>query len=72
MDMKEQLKNAIVDAARRAIADGVLPEADLPQIVLEVPPQKAVAPSPEKNFSDNDASCGNPRIKFPSLVYESR
>lgn len=38
--MKEQLKNAIVDAARRAIADGVLPEADLPQIVLEVPPQK--------------------------------
>lgn len=40
MDMKEQLKNAIVDAARRAIADGVLPEADLPQIVLEVPPQK--------------------------------
>ena len=40
MDMKEQLSQAIVDAAKQAIADGVLPEAELPQIVLEVPPQK--------------------------------
>ena len=38
--MKEQLSQAIVDAAKQAIADGVLPEAELPQIVLEVPPQK--------------------------------
>ena len=38
--MKEQLSQAIIDAAKQAIADGVLPEAELPQITLEVPPQK--------------------------------
>lgn len=40
MDMKEQLANAIIAAAKQAIADGVLPEAELPQVTLEVPPQK--------------------------------
>ena len=38
--MKEQLANAIIAAAKQAIADGVLPEAELPQVTLEVPPQK--------------------------------
>ena len=34
--MKEQLSQAIIDAAKQAIADGVLPEAELPQITLEI------------------------------------
>lgn len=38
--MKEQLATAIIDAAKKAIADGVLPEAELGQVMLEVPPQK--------------------------------
>lgn len=40
MDIKESLLQAIEAAAKQAIADGVLPEGTLPEIILEVPPQK--------------------------------
>lgn len=40
MEIKEILTEAIGEAARKAIADGVLPEAALPEVELEVPPQK--------------------------------
>ena len=40
MDIKEILSSAIRDAATAAIKDGSFPEAELPDIVLEVPPKK--------------------------------
>ncbi|SHK26860.1 arginyl-tRNA synthetase [Selenomonas ruminantium] len=40
MDIKDTLTEAIVAAAKSAIADGVFPEGELPAVVLEVPPQK--------------------------------
>ena len=40
MDIKELLQKAIYQAAHQAIADGVLHADELPQIVLEVPPNK--------------------------------
>ena len=40
MDIKDTLSAAIVKAAQEAIADGVFPAGDLPDIVLEVPPKK--------------------------------
>lgn len=40
MDTKDLLIQAIKDAAQKAIAEKALPEGDLPQIVLEVPPKK--------------------------------
>ncbi|MBQ1416998.1 MAG: arginine--tRNA ligase, partial [Selenomonas sp.] len=40
MDIKDTLLAAIEEAARAAIADGVFPEAQLPNIILEVPPKK--------------------------------
>lgn len=40
MDIKDTLSAAILDAAKAAIADGVFPDGELPQVNLEVPPQK--------------------------------
>jgi arginyl-tRNA synthetase len=40
LDIKDTLTEAIVAAAKSAIADGVFPEGELPTVVLEVPPQK--------------------------------
>ncbi len=40
MDIKDTLLAAIEEAARAAITDGVFPEAELPNIILEVPPKK--------------------------------
>lgn len=40
MDIKELLHNAVMKAARQAIADGAFSADELPEIVLEVPPQK--------------------------------
>ena len=41
MDIKELLHNAVIKAARQAIADGAFHADELPAVVLEVPPQKA-------------------------------
>ena len=40
MDIKDTLTAAIEQAAKDAMAEGVFPEGELPDIVLEVPPQK--------------------------------
>ncbi len=40
MEIKEILTKAIEEAAKAAVAEGVFPAGELPQIVLEVPPQK--------------------------------
>lgn len=40
MEIKEILTKAIEEAAKAAVAEGVFPAGELPQVVLEVPPQK--------------------------------
>lgn len=40
MDIKATLAKAVEEAARGAIADGALPDAGLPPVILEVPPKK--------------------------------
>jgi arginyl-tRNA synthetase len=40
LDIKDTLTAAIEQAAKDAMAEGVFPEGELPDIVLEVPPQK--------------------------------
>ena len=40
MDIKDILSKAIEEAAKKAMAEGVFAEAELPKIILEVPPQK--------------------------------
>ncbi|GBG58542.1 arginine--tRNA ligase 2 [Sporomusaceae bacterium FL31] len=40
MDIKELLHNAVIKAARQAIADGAFHADELPAVILEVPPQK--------------------------------
>ncbi|WP_270399430.1 arginine--tRNA ligase [Mitsuokella multacida] len=40
MEIKDMLTEAIEQAAKDAIREGALPEGELPQVVLEVPPQK--------------------------------
>lgn len=40
MDTKDLLIQAIKDAAQKAIAEKALPEGELPQVILEVPPKK--------------------------------
>ncbi len=40
MEIKNVLAAAITDAVRKAISNGVLKEGELPEVLLEVPPQK--------------------------------
>ncbi|MBP2653208.1 MAG: argS [Firmicutes bacterium] len=40
MDVKELIADAIIAAARQAMAEGVLAQVELPKVMLEVPPQK--------------------------------
>ncbi len=40
MEIKNVLSAAITDAVRKAISNGVLKEGELPEVLLEVPPQK--------------------------------
>jgi len=40
LEIKEILTKAIEEAAKAAVAEGVFPAGELPQVVLEVPPQK--------------------------------
>ena len=41
MDIKEQLKTAILVACEKAIQEGKIPSGSLPDVQLEVPPQKS-------------------------------
>ena len=63
MDMKELLQKAIYEAARQGIADGVFSADELPQIVLEVPPQKEFGDF-ATNFAMQAARAAktNPRV----------
>ena len=40
MDIKSVLTEAIIKTAKEAIADGVVKEGTLPEVLLEVPPKK--------------------------------
>ena len=41
LNVKEQLSGAIADAAAAAVVDGALPQGILPEVFLEVPPEKS-------------------------------
>lgn len=69
MDIKELLKEAIYEAARRAIAEGVFTADELPQIVLEVPPKKEFGDF-ATNFAMQAAKAAktNPRVIAAAIV----
>ncbi len=69
MDIKELLQKAIYGAARQAIADGVFHADELPQIMLEVPPQKEFGDF-ATNFAMQTAKAAktNPRIIAEAIV----
>ena len=67
MDIKDTLSAAIVKAAQEAIADGVFPAGDLPDIVLEVPPKKEFGDLCETNrrqFVHYEAGLNVPDLKI--------
>ena len=41
MDIKELLAAAVVRAAAAAMDEGILPKAELPEVLLETPPEKS-------------------------------
>ena len=69
MEIKDILTKAIEEAALSAIRDGVFPEAELPDIVLEVPPKKELG-----DFATNIAMQSarafrkNPRLMAQELT----
>ena len=69
MDIKLLLQEAIVEAAQQAIAEGVFGAADLPAVVLEVPPQKEFGDY-ATNFAMQAARTAkaNPRIIAQAVV----
>ena len=50
MDIKEILADAIKKAALSAIEKGVVKEGELPDVLLEVPPQKEFCHAVRKKF----------------------
>jgi arginyl-tRNA synthetase len=69
MDIKEQLTAAIGQAAARAMADGVFTAGELPEISLEVPPQKEFGDY-ATNFAMQSAKAvrSNPRSIAQAIV----
>ena len=69
MDIKDTLSKAIEEAAKAAIADGVFAAAELPAIILEVPPQKEFGDF-ASNFAMQSAKAFhmNPRKIAEALV----
>jgi arginyl-tRNA synthetase len=69
VDIKELLQKAIYQAAHQAIADGVFASHELPQIILEVPPQKEFGDF-ATNFSMQAARAAktNPRVIAEAIV----
>ena len=57
MEIKDILTKAIEEAALSAIRDGVFPEAELPNIVLEVPPKKELGDFAAWRSKDRAAFC---------------
>ena len=62
MEIKETLLSAIEGAAKSAMADGVFPEAELPNVILEIPPKKEMGDF-ATNFAMQSAKIfhNNPR-----------
>lgn len=69
MDIKQQLIRAIEQAAASAMADGVFRAGQLPDIALEVPPQKEFGDY-ATNFAMQSAKVAktNPRILAQAIV----
>lgn len=69
VDMKELLQQAIYEAASLAIVDGVFSADELPQIILEVPPQKEFGDF-ATNFAMQAARAAktNPRVIAQAIV----
>jgi arginyl-tRNA synthetase len=69
VDMKELLQKAIYQAAQTAIAEGVFTAEELPQIILEVPPQKEFGDF-ATNFAMQAARAAktNPRVIAQAIV----
>ena len=59
VNMKEALAAAIKAAAVKAIAAGTIKEGDLPEVLLEVPPQKEFG-----DFATNFGHAVSPRLKM--------
>ena len=57
MDIKDILSKAIEDAAKKAMAEGVFAEAELPKIILEVPPQKEFGDFATNFAMEGDLPC---------------
>ena len=64
MEIKDILTKAIEEAALSAIRDGVFPEAELPDIVLEVPPKKELG-----DFATNIAMQSAKAFRMNVLAY---
>lgn len=69
MDIKELLKTEIRQAVEQAIADGAFSAGQLPEIILEVPPQKEFGDY-ATNFAMQTARAAkaNPRIIASAIV----
>ncbi|MBP2663965.1 MAG: argS [Firmicutes bacterium] len=69
MDIKQQLIAAIGQAATRAVADGVFVAEHLPEIALEVPPQKEFGDY-ATNFAMQSAKAAkmNPRVIAQAII----
>ncbi|CQR72900.1 Arginine--tRNA ligase [Sporomusa ovata DSM 2662] len=69
MDIKQQLIAAIGQAATKAIADGVFVAGHLPEIALEVPPQKEFGDY-ATNFAMQSAKAAkmNPRVIAQAII----
>ncbi|SDE22913.1 arginine--tRNA ligase [Sporomusa acidovorans] len=69
MDIRQQLIAAIGQAAAKAVADGVFSAGQLPEIVLEVPPQKEFGDY-ATNFAMQSAKAAkkNPRVIAQAII----
>ncbi|MDF2572016.1 MAG: argS [Sporomusa sp.] len=69
MDIKQQLIAAIGQAATKAMADGIFTTEQLPDIVLEVPPQKEFGDY-ATNFAMQSAKAAktNPRVIAQAII----
>ncbi|QDR83321.1 arginine--tRNA ligase [Sporomusa termitida] len=69
MDIKQQLITAIEQAAAKAMADGVFTAGQLPDIALEVPPQKDFGDY-ATNFAMQSAKVAktNPRVIAQAII----
>ena len=67
MDMKDVLKQGLVEAVEKAVAAGTLPEGQYPEVLLEVPPQKEFG-----DFSTNIAmQSARVARKAPKAIAEA-